>query len=92
MLYQPTKPHGIVGQFPNRYNRGKYAYDLIDAFLHQLKEDIGEPVETRYVREIIGMTTIDDDDKKMFLPHHTSKHQYYAQWCFERGSIVMKNI
>ena len=34
------------------------------------------------------MTTRDDDDKKVFLPYHTSNHQYYAQWCFEHGSIV----
>ena len=44
----------------------------------------------RYVREIIDMTTQDDDVKKVFLPHHTSKHQYYTQWCFECESIVTK--
>ena len=34
------------------------------------------------------MTTIYDDEEKVFLPLHTSKHQYYAQWCFDHGSIV----
>ena len=43
---------------------------------------------TRYVLEINGMTTIDGDDDKVFLPHHISKHQYYARWRFERESIV----
>ena len=36
------------------------------------------------------MTTIYDDEEKVFLPLHTSKHQYYAQWCFDHGSIVKK--
>ena len=34
------------------------------------------------------MTTRNDDDKKVFLLHHTLKHQYYERCCFERGSIV----
>ena len=92
LLHQPTRPHGIVGQFPNRNKGNKEAYDYIDDFLHRLKEDIGEPIVTRYAREITGMTTIYENYEKVFLPHHTSKHQYYAQWYFERGSIVMKNI
>ena len=34
------------------------------------------------------MKTTDDDNEKVFLPHHTSNNQYYEQLCFERGSIV----
>ena len=59
-------------------------------FVRQLKEDISEPIAKRYFREITGMTTRYDNDEKVFLPHHTSKHQYYAQWCFEYGLIVTK--
>ena len=36
------------------------------------------------------MTTRDDYDEKVFLPHHTSKHQYCEQWCFEHRYIVTK--
>ena len=36
------------------------------------------------------MTTRDDNNKKLFLPHHTSKYHYYAQWCLECGYIVTK--
>ena len=68
-------------------------YDSIDALLSRIKDDIGEPIATRYVREITCITTIENDNKKVFLPHHTSKHHYYTQWCFERGSVVMgKNL
>ena len=49
-LHQPTKPHGLVGKFTNRQKRNKEAYDYINAFLYRLKEDIGEPIATRYVR------------------------------------------
>ena len=63
---------------------------LLMIFVRQLKEDISEPIAKRYFREITGMTTRDEYDEKVFLPHHTSKHQYYAQWCFERRSIVTK--
>ena len=78
-LHQPMKPHGIVGQFPNKHKGNKESYDSIDTFIHKLKEDIGETISTRYVREITGMTTRDDNDNKVFLPHHTSNHQYYSQ-------------
>ena len=67
-------------------------YDSIDDFLHRLKEDIDEPIETRYIRDITGTATRDEYEKKVLLPHHTSMQQYRAQWCFERGSIVMKKI
>ena len=63
-------------------------YDFIDDFLHQLKEYIGEHISTRYFRDITGMTTRYDNYDKVFLTHHTSNHQYYAQRRFERGSIV----
>ena len=36
------------------------------------------------------MTERDEKDEKVFLPHHTSNHKLYAQWCFEFGSIVTK--
>ena len=29
-----------------------------------------------------------DKYEKVLLQHHTSKHQYYAQWYFESGSII----
>ena len=67
-------------------------YGSIDDFLHKLKENIGEPILTRYVRDITGMKTRDNNDDKVFLLHQNSKHQDYAQWFFERGSIVTKNI
>ena len=89
-LQHPTKPQGLVGQFPNIYKGNKEGYDYIDAFICRLKDNIGEPISTRYVREITGMIIRDDHDKNMFLPHQTSKHHYYAQWCFERGYIVTK--
>ena len=92
MIHQPTKPHGLVGQFPNKQKGNKEAYDYIDDFVHRLKEDIGETIVTRYYREITRMTTIDEKNKKVSLQHQTSKHQYYAHWCFERGYIVTKNI
>ena len=79
-LHQPTETNGLVGQFPNRQKGKKEAYDSIDNFIRQLKEDIGEPITTIYVRYIFGMTTRDDVYKKVFLPHHPSKHQYYVQW------------
>ena len=84
-LHQPTKSHGLVGQFPNRQKGNKEVYDYFNAFIHQLREDIGEPITTRYIREINSMTTIYDNYDKVFLPHHTSKHKYCTQWCFERG-------
>ena len=89
-LHQPTKPHILVGRFPNIKKGNKEHNYYIDAFLHQLKEYIGEPIVKRSVRDITGMTTRDDNNEKLFLPPHTSKHQYYSQWCFERGSIVTK--
>ena len=89
-LCQPTKPYGHVGQFPNRQKWNKEAYDYIDYFIHQWKEDIGKPIANIYVREITGMTTRYDNDDSVFLPYHTSNHQYYAQWCFQRGSIFTK--
>ena len=55
----PTqKPHGLVGQFPNRHKGNKESYDSIDAFIYQLKEDIGEPIEKLYNIEITGIKTI----------------------------------
>ena len=78
-LHQPTKPHVLVGHFPNRQKKNKEAYDYIDDFTHLLKDNIGETIATRYVRDITGMITRYDNYEKVFLPHHTSKHQYYAQ-------------
>ena len=57
LIHQPMKPHGLVGQFPSIHKGEKETYNSIDAFLHQLKEDIGGPIATRYVRDITGMTT-----------------------------------
>ena len=74
-LHQPTKPHGLVGQFPNRQKESKYEYDSIDAFLYKLKENIGETIEKIYVRYITGITTIYDNNKKVLIQHHTLKHQ-----------------
>ena len=91
-LHQLTKPHGLVCRFPNRHKGNKEVYEYIDAFINKLKEDIGEPIAKRYVRDITNMTTRDDKDGKVFLAHHTSNHQCYAQCCFECGSIVVKNI
>ena len=51
---------------------------LLMIFIHQLKEDIGEHIATRYVRDITGTTKRDDNKKKLFLPHHTSNNKYYA--------------
>ena len=47
LLHLPTKPRGLVGQFPNGQKGNKEAYGSIDDFLHQLKEDIGEAIATR---------------------------------------------
>ena len=38
------KPHRLLGQFPNRQKEKKEAYDSIDDFIHQLKDDIGENI------------------------------------------------
>ena len=38
------------------------------------------------------MTTRYDDDENVIPPHPTSKHQYYAQWGFERVYIVTETI
>ena len=89
-LHQPTKPHRLVGRFPNRQKVKKEAYDYSDTFPFQLKEDSGEPIATRYIRDITIMTKRDDNNKKVFLPHHTSKNQYCAQWRFVSGSIVTR--
>ena len=89
-LHKPTKPHWPVGQFPDRKKGKKEAYDQIDAILNRLKENIGEPIAKRYVREITGTTTIDNNKGKVIIQYHTSKHQYYAQWCFELGYIATK--
>ena len=51
--------------------------NLLKLFLLQLKEDICEPIATRYFRDITGTTTGYENDKKVSLPHHTLKHQYY---------------
>ena len=82
-----TRTHWTVS---NRHKGNKEAYDPIDDFIHRLKENIGEPIVTRYSREITGITTRYEDNEELFLPHRTSKHQYYAHWWFERGSIVTK--
>ena len=79
LLHQPTKTHGSVGHSPNRHNGNKEAYDSIDTFLHRLKNDIGVPIATRYVKKITGMTT-DYNNKNLFLPYHTSNNQYCTQW------------
>ena len=50
LLQQPTKPHGLVGQFSNRKKVNKKSYDYIDAFLRRSKYDIGETIATRYGR------------------------------------------
>ena len=91
-LHQPTEQYALVGRFPNIQKGNKEASGSIDSFLHQLKKDVGEPIATRYVRDITGMTTIHDDYEKVFLPHLTLNHQYYAQWCFDHVSIVQNNI
>ena len=90
LLHQPAKPHKIIGEFTNSQNGNKESYDYIDDFLSLLKEDIDEPITTRYLRNITDNTTIYDNDEKVFLPHHNSKQQYHAQFCFERRSIVTK--
>ena len=90
LLHQLTEPHRLVGKFPSRQNGNKELYNSINAF-DKLKEDISEPIATRYVRDITDMTTRDEEKYNPFLPHHTSKHQYYAQWFFEHGSIFTKN-
>ena len=41
LLHQPTKPHGLVGQFPNRHKGNKEACGSIDSFFRQLKYYIG---------------------------------------------------
>ena len=82
LINKPTKPRGLVCQFPNRQNGNKEAYDSIDAFIHRLKEYIREPIASRYVRDITGMTTIYYYNKKVFLPHQTSNYQCYEQCCF----------
>ena len=87
-LQQPTKPQWLAGQFPNRRKGNKDAYYSINDFICKSKEDIDEPIATRNVKDITGVTTRDDDEEKLFLPHHTSKHQYYKQWCFQHISIV----
>ena len=79
-LHQQTKPHVLFGRFPNRQKGNKEVYGYILGFTCRLKEDIGEPTATRYVREITSMTTRDEEFKKVFIPHHTSKHHYYVQW------------
>ena len=89
-LHQQTKPHKLVGQFPNKQKGNKETYDSIDDFLHMLKDYIGEPIATRYVRDITGMITRDNNNKKVFFPHHRSKYQYYEPWCFEHGYLVTK--
>ena len=61
-LHQPTKPHGLVGKFPNRHKVNKELYDYIDDFLRLLKEAVREPIATRYVIEITVTTTRDECD------------------------------
>ena len=73
-LRQRKKTHGLVGQFPSRQKGNKEAYYFIDAFICLLKEDIGEYITTRYVREITDMKKRYDNNEKVLLPHHTSKH------------------
>ena len=92
LLHQQTKPHVLVGQFNNIQKKNNEAYDYIEDFFHQRKEDIGEPIARRYVIDITGMTTRDDNNEKLLLPQHTSKHQYYVNWYFECGYIFKKNI
>ena len=87
-LHQLTKPHRLVGQFPNRPKGNIEVYYYIDDFICRLKEDIGEPIATRYVINSTGTTKRDDNNKKLFISHHTSKHKYYSRRCFERGFIV----
>ena len=78
----PKKTCGILSQFPNRQKGNKESYDYIGAFIHQLKEYIGEHIATRYIKCITGMKIGDYDNKKVLHSHHTSKHQYYEQWYF----------
>ena len=92
LLHQPMKPHGLIDQFPNRQKGNKESYYSIDDFLHRLKDYIGETIAKIYVWDITGMTTRDDDGDKVFLPYHTSKHQYCVQCYFERGCIVTKTF
>ena len=73
-LHQLPKPNGLVRNF-HKIQKGNKAYNSNDAVLCQLKEDIGEPIETIYVRDITEITTKDDNNDKLLLPHHTSKHQ-----------------
>ena len=84
-----TRTHWTVS---NRHKGNKEAYDPIDDFIHRLKENIGEPIVTRYSREITGITTRYEDGEKVFLPHHNLKHCYYTQYGFELGSIFTNKI
>ena len=47
----------------------KEGYDYIDAFICRLKDNIGEPISTRFVREITGMIIRDDHYKKICSSH-----------------------
>ena len=73
-LHQLTKPHGIFGQFPNIQKENKEAYNYNDGFIHLLKEDNVEHIAAIYFRDVTDMTTRNDYNEKVFLPHHTSKH------------------
>jgi len=81
-----SKPHGHKGKMSNRKRKADNPIiSALSRFLEE-KEEEGEPIPTRIVREAVGETTIrDHDDKAIYLHMANAKRAMYREYCKRQG-------
>jgi hypothetical protein len=77
--------HGLKGKEANKSKKLNALHPGLRAYLSEI-EDLGEPIATRIVREVCGLTTLHDTkDDTIYLPMVMSKRSIYKNYCRERG-------
>ena len=81
-----SKPHGHTGKMSNRKRKAEDpVITTLSRFLEE-KEEEGEPIPTRIVREAVGETTIrDHDDRAIYLAMANAKRALYREYCERQG-------
>ena len=77
--------HGLKGKEANKSKKLNALLPGLRAYLSEI-EDLGEPIATRIVREVCGLTTLrDSKDDTIYLTMVMSKRSIYKNYCRERG-------